>query len=221
MTTKKPTPVSKFLQAPPLIKRYDFVKEYGNLIDETLLRLEKANGGLKVVRSISPDKGGSANKTEATHLTRHGITEVGRARMIDWMFEVLTAFGMSEQTFFLSVQFMDRYISKKSACLGLDQLHIIGITSMFIASKYEDITPLFMPTIVTRIGHERFPKESILRQEKEILGTLCFKLASVPTVLEFLERYLTDQYFVAYPIPGHKALKTMAKYLACLQTHHI
>jgi len=33
--------------------------------------------------------------------------------MIDWMFEVLTAFGMSEQTFFLSVQFMDRYISQK------------------------------------------------------------------------------------------------------------
>jgi len=119
--------------------------------------------------------------------------------MIDWIFEVLTAFGMSEQTFFLSVQFMDRYISQMPNCLGLDQLHILGITSMFIASKYEDITPLFMPTIVTRIGHDRFPKEQILRQEKELLGTLRFKLASVPTVLEFLERYLSHQYFLAYP----------------------
>jgi len=54
VTVKKPTQVNKFLQAPPLVKRYDFVKEYGNLIDETLLRLEKANGGLKVARSISP-----------------------------------------------------------------------------------------------------------------------------------------------------------------------
>ena len=82
--------------------------------------------------------------------------------MIDWIFEVLTAFKMSEQTFFLSVQYMDRYIAKVSKILPLEQLHIVGITCMFIASKYEDITPLFMPTVVKRIGHNRFTRESIL-----------------------------------------------------------
>ena len=40
--------------------------------------------------------------------------------MIDWIFEVLTAFKMSEQTFFLSVQYMDRYIAKVSKILPLE-----------------------------------------------------------------------------------------------------
>ena len=100
---------------------------------------------------------------EDTHLSRHGITEVGRARMADWLYEVLRTFKMSEQTFFLSVQFMDRYIALTSRTLNLSQLHIIGITCMFIASKYEDITPLFMATVVKRIGHNRFSKDAILR----------------------------------------------------------
>lgn len=130
-----------------------------------------------------------------THLGRHEITEVGRARMIDWMFEVLGCFQMCEQTFFLSVQYMDRFIAATPRFLELDELHVIGITSMFIASKYEDITPLFMQTLVTRIGHNRFTKENILHYEKEILGTLNFKLTAIPTVLEFLERHLTHPYF--------------------------
>jgi len=39
-TLRKKKTVSKFLPATPVIKRYDFIKEYGPLIDETLLRLE-------------------------------------------------------------------------------------------------------------------------------------------------------------------------------------
>ena len=142
---------------------------------------------------------GVAAVVEETHLCRHGITEVGRARMIDWMYEVLTAFNMHEQTFFLSVQLMDRYISATEKHLRLEDLHLIGITCMFVASKYEDITPLFMVTIVTRIGHNRFSRASILALERELLNTLKFKLAAVPTVFEFLERYLTDQYFLGFP----------------------
>ena len=64
--------------------------------------------------------------------------------MIDWMFEVLTAFKMSEQTFFLAVQYMDRYIAESEKLLDLSQLHLIAITCMFLASKFEDISPLFM-----------------------------------------------------------------------------
>lgn len=119
--------------------------------------------------------------------------------MIDWMFEVLGCFRMCEQTFFLAVQYMDRFIAATPRQLELDELHVIGITSMFIASKYEDITPLFMQTLVNRIGHNRFTKENILFYEKEILGTLNFKLTAIPTVLEFLERHLMHAYFQGYP----------------------
>ena len=70
-----------------------------------------------------------------------------------------------------------------------------------------------------RIGHHRFSRDAVLEQERDILQTLSFKLSAVPTVLEFLDRYiLTHQYFKAYPLGK---IHTVTKYLAYLQTHHI
>ena len=79
--------------------------------------------------------------------------------MIDWMFEVIYAFKMSEQTFFLSVQYMDRFISQAKRILKLEELHLIGITCMFIASKYEDITPLYLKTMVKKVSHGKIKGE--------------------------------------------------------------
>jgi hypothetical protein len=44
------------------------------------------------------------------HLTHHKINSVYRAKMIDWIVEVTGAFKCSDQTFFLSVNIMDRYL---------------------------------------------------------------------------------------------------------------
>lgn len=77
--------------------------ETGHEIDATLMRLENQNFVSQTLEK--------AARTDQTHLSRHFITEISRARMIDWLYEVLTAFNMSEQTFFLSVQYLDRYIT--------------------------------------------------------------------------------------------------------------
>ena len=90
---------------------------------------------------------------------------------------------------------------------------------MFVASKYEDITPLFMQTLLTRIGHNRFSQSDVLSLEKDILRTLRFKMAAIPTVLEFLERYLSLPFFADYP--RRDGLISVSKYLATLQAHHI
>lgn len=52
---------------------------------------------------------------EATYLTenclaRHKITPALRARMVDWMIEVLTNFKCDDQTFFLAASLLDRYL---------------------------------------------------------------------------------------------------------------
>ena len=152
-------------------------------------------------------------------MSRHTITEVARARMVDWMFEVIYAFKMSEQTFFLSVQYMDRFIGQSTRTLKIEELHLIGITCMFIASKYEDITPLYLKTMVKKVSHGKIKGEQIMKLEREIVSTLKFKLASVPTVLEFLESYLTHDIFKDHR--DAKLLMDVCKYLAYLQTHHI
>ena len=92
----------------------------------------------------------------STFLGRHQIGEDYRAKMIDWMVEVLTTFKMSEQTFFVSVSLLDRFFKKVKKSLPSSELHLTGMTAMLLASKYEDITPLMMRTIINKIGHGKF-----------------------------------------------------------------
>jgi Cyclin, N-terminal domain/Cyclin, C-terminal domain len=41
----------------------------------------------------------------------HEVTGVYRAKMVDWIVEVMTAFKCAEQTFFLAISLMDRYFA--------------------------------------------------------------------------------------------------------------
>ena len=134
--------------------------------------------------------------------------------MIDWMFEVLKVFKMSEQTFYLSVQYLDRFIAKAQRELKLEELHLIGTTCMFVASKYEDITPLYLRTMVKRVSHGKIKGDQILKLEREIVQTLGFRMSSVPTVLEFLESYLSHSYFKNHS--ESKLLVTISKFIATI-----
>ena len=134
--------------------------------------------------------------------------------MVDWMFEVIRAFKMSEQTFFLSVQYLDRFVCTISRKLDISELHLIGITCMFVASKYEDITPLYLKTMVKKVGHNKIQGKEILDLEKEICTTLKWRFSSVPTVLEFLESYSSNNRFKDHPDLG--SIQILSKCLACL-----
>ena len=107
-------------------------------------------------------------------LAKHNITHDYRGKMVDWMGEVLNTFSCSDQTFFLAVQIMDRYFQKTEKTLNPPDLHLVGLTSMFIASKYEDIVPILMKTLIQKIGHEKFSLAQIQIMELEILQTLQF-----------------------------------------------
>lgn len=76
--------------------------------------------------------------------------------MIDWMVEVMTTFKCSDQTFFLAVALMDRFFKNTQKNLTGADLHLTGVVSMLIASKYEDVQPILMKTAVAKIGHSKF-----------------------------------------------------------------
>ena len=122
-------------------------------------------------------------------LKRHKVTGNLRARMIDWMIEVLTNFKCDDQTFFLSVSLLDRYFKLKSDEREISDLHIIGVTTMFIASKYEDIYPLKMKMVYEKIAHKKLSIDKIKTLEMEILKTIKYRIPA-PTSLDFLKYYL-------------------------------
>ena len=130
--------------------------------------------------------------------------------MVDWMVEVLTTFKNSDQTFFLAINLMDRYFKNVSISLPSTELHLAGVVSMFVASKYEDIVPLMMKTVVNKIGHNKFELRQIEEKELELLRVNDYKVG-VPTIKEFLDRFLEE-------LSGllSKQDRSVYRYLMCL-----
>lgn len=62
--------------------------------------------------------------------------------MVDWMIEVLTSYKCTEQTFFMAVRLMDDYLLKETRPQTPQDLHLLGVTCMFMACKYEEIYPM-------------------------------------------------------------------------------
>eukprot|EP00347_Sterkiella_histriomuscorum_P006784 403351444 len=114
------------------------------------------------------------------YLGYHSITENQRLRMIDWMIQVFRVLGKQvTKTFVLATQIMDKFYLIKML-QGIKQnkadFHIVGLTSIFIASKYEDVQPIFMRQILNEASHGKYDRSQILNKEQDILQTLEFKI---------------------------------------------
>ena len=86
----------------------------------------------------------------------HKISPEIRTKMVDWMIEVISVYKSETETLFLSVAIMDLFINRWPNTIRSDEIHIIGMTSMFIASKFEDLLPIRMSSLVSKIGHNIF-----------------------------------------------------------------
>ena len=62
---------------------------------------------------------------------------------------------------------------------------MVGVTSMFMASKYEEIYPLRLAVVHEKIAHKKISIDAIKKKEKDIIQTLEFKLTGV-TPYEFM-----------------------------------
>lgn len=152
-------------------------------------------------------------------LSGHEITGVYRAKMVDWMVEVMTAFKCADATFFLAISIMDRYfaaLAQEGTQLKLQELHVTGITCMFVASKYEDIYPLLLRTVYQKIAHKKISTQEIRERELMILKALGFKVGA-PTPFEFQIKYVRD---VLGKHEEKDFISLMSTYLGKMALHH-
>ena len=115
------------------------------------------------------------------------INEKHRAVVIEWLSYIVHYFSQSNETLFMSINIMDRYISKKRITLNIYQL--VAISSYLIASKYEDT---FTPSIddLIYISKNIYNHNDITTMEKDILDTLNFDIFSVSSYQFFSSFYL-------------------------------
>ena len=153
-----------------------------------------------------------------------------RGILVDWLLEVHTRFRLLPETLFLAVNIIDRFLSAK--VVQLDRLQLVGVTAMFIASKYEEVLSPHVQNF-RHVADDGFTEQEILSAERFVLAALDYDL-SYPNPMNFLRRiskadnydiqtrtlgkYLLeigclDHRFIQYP-PSHVAAAAM--YLARL-----
>lgn len=115
------------------------------------------------------------------YMDKHSLSPYARERMVDWMVEVFSVYKCDPGTFELAVHIMDCYISKTKKKLKDEDIHLIGLTCIYISSKVEDIIPLRMSHIVKSLGHSTFDSKTIIKKEREIIKTIDFDLFTAGT----------------------------------------
>lgn len=116
----------------------------------------------------------------------------------------------------MAINILDRYFKASDKNLSSSDLHVSGIVSMFIASKYEDVIPILMRTVINKIGHNKFEIPQIEDKEFEMLKAIGFKIGA-PTIKEFLDRYCEE---LADILPKTDKFKKICTFVAKLASHN-
>jgi len=125
-----------------------------------------------------------------------------RGILVDWLIEVHTRFHLLPETLFLAVNIIDRFLSTK--VVQLDRLQLVGVTAMFIASKYEEVLSPHVANF-RHVADDGFTEEEILSAERYVLSALDYDL-SYPNPMNFLRRISkADNYDIQ--------TRTLGKYL--------
>jgi len=107
-----------------------------------------------------------------------------RSVLMEWLVQVHTRFTLLPETLFLTVNYIDRFLSSKIVSVG--KLQLVGATAIFIASKYEEINCPSIQEIVYMVDGG-YTTDEILKAERFMLSMLGFELGW-PGPMSFLRR---------------------------------
>lgn len=117
---------------------------------------------------------------------QHDIRPKMRAVLVDWLVEVIEEYRLLPESLYSAVQYLDRYLSKRS--VTRQRLQLLGCACMLIAAKFEEI---YMPMAeeFVYITDNAYDRGSILEMEQEVLQVLDYSVKCA-TAKHFMTRYL-------------------------------
>ena len=111
------------------------------------------------------------------------INQKMRLILLDWLVEIHIKLNLLAQTLFISINLIDRFLSKKS--IHRKYLQLLGIASLLIACKYEEIYPPEIKELLNMTDNA-YSNRQLFKMENEILDVVHFNI-SFPTSFNFLE----------------------------------
>ena len=163
-------------------------KEYINIIYNNLLKEEERNLYPKpILEKIKSQK---------------EINEQMRSILVDWIIDVHFKFGFTDETLFMTILIIDRYMSIKQ--ISKIRFQLLGITAMLISCKHEEI---ILPKVddFIYITDNAYTKKEVFEMENDILNSFNFDLL-YPSPIKFYE-------FMALKFDFDKKKFLMGKYL--------
>jgi hypothetical protein len=111
------------------------------------------------------------------------LNGVMRTVLLDWMIEVSTELRLKRDTYYLSVSLIDQYVCR-APCLK-QELQLIGITSLLIAIKWQEI---FIPhiSLLETAADNAFTESQIRRMEVKMLTRFQWRVMH-PTPIAWLD----------------------------------
>ncbi|XP_050363493.1 cyclin-A1-1-like [Argentina anserina] len=131
-----------------------------------------------------------------------------RAILVDWLVEVAEEYRLVPDTLYLTVNYIDRYLSGNP--MNRQRLQLLGVACMMIASKYEEICAPQVEEFCYITDNTYF-KEEVLEMESSVLNYLKFEMTAATTKC-FLRRFVRAAQG-AIELPSMQ-LECLANYLA-------
>merc|ERR1712142_494371 len=123
----------------------------------------------------------------SNYLTGCPTNDKMRSVLIDWLVEVQIQFKLLQETLFLTVNTIDRFMAAEGKSIPRSKLQLVGVPAMFLVSKIEEI---YAPSIsdFVYITDNAYTESEIKQMELRIIRALSFDLCQ-PIALNFLRRY--------------------------------
>jgi hypothetical protein len=100
-----------------------------------------------------------------------------RSILLNWLVDVHLKYKLLPQTLFIAVDILDRYLEKRPVQRG--KLQLLGITSLWIAAKFEEVYQVPKISNLVFICNEAYSRADILEMEGNILLALNFELLEI------------------------------------------
>lgn len=133
------------------------------------------------------DKRSSLDRNANMLQNHQGLQPRMRAILLDWLNEVCEVYKLHRETYYLALDYLDRYLST-NVSISKTYLQLIGITCLFIAAKVEEIYPPKLSEFAY-VTDGACSEEDILKQELVILSALKWQTSPV-TIIGWLGIYM-------------------------------
>jgi len=170
------------------INNIQIPKDYINIIYYNLLKEEE--------RGISP-------KAEYDYMkNQKEINNKMRSILVDWIIDVHSKFGFTDETLFMTISIIDRYLTINQ--IKRSNFQLLGITALLIACKHEEID---LPKVddFIYITDNAYIKSDVIKMEEEVLSKLNFEFL-YPSPIKFFE-------YLSFHFNFDKKHHLMGKYL--------